>query len=66
MANILQIVGLVGLVVGAFLLWGVGVAVLLAGVSSVAVGVALERQRANRATFSEAVEHAAAELRRIA
>ncbi len=37
--------GLVGLVVGAFLLWGVGVAVLLAGLSSVAVGVALERQR---------------------
>lgn len=66
MANILQIAGLVGLVVGAFLLWGVGVAVLLAGVSTVAVGVALERQRTTVAAFNEAVTRAAAELRRVA
>ncbi len=62
MANVLQIVGLLGLVVGAFLLWGVGVACLVAGVASVAVGVALERQH-HLATLRDI---AARELRRVA
>lgn len=42
---VLQAVGLAGLTVGAFILWGAGVAVLTGSAGCVVTGTVLERER---------------------